>query len=114
MTFSDENTPTFFPTVPKVVTGRVNLSGTPTATWTNITGDLPAGAGSTSVVYDQDALVVATDVGVFDTTKLRGGKTTWDAVGTGLPNVQVIGLVVDAAGDLYAATHGRGAWELRR
>jgi hypothetical protein len=101
------------PLPPMVETGTVALTGTPpSATYTNITGNLPAGVASNSVVFDRGALVVATDVGVFSATALNGSSTAWSAVGTGLPNVQVIGLTLDAAGGLYAATHGRGVWKL--
>jgi hypothetical protein len=97
---------------PMVETGSVTLTGTPSATYTNITGNLPSGVASDSVVSDGGALVVATDVGVFSTSAPNGASTSWSAVGTGLPNVEVLGLSVDANGDLYAATHGRGVWKL--
>lgn len=97
---------------PMVETGSVVLSGTPSATYTNITGNLPAGVASNSVVFDRGALVVATDVGAFSTTVPNGASTVWGAAGTGLPNVQVLGLSVDENGTLYAATHGRGVWTL--
>lgn len=111
VTFSDNNTQ--YQSVPPMVdTGAVTLTGTPAATYTDITGNLPTGVASNSVVHDGSALVVATDVGVFSTTAPNGSSTVWAAVGTGLPNVQVIGLSVDKNGILYAATHGRGVWKL--
>jgi len=104
----------FYPSPPIVRTVAVTLSGTPTAIWTGVSGNLPSGTPSNSVVFDQGALVVATDVGVFFTTAPNGAATLWRAVGTGLPNVQVVGLTVDSGGNLYAATHGRGVWRLSR
>ncbi|MHB1808481.1 MAG: hypothetical protein ACYCU0_04210 [Solirubrobacteraceae bacterium] len=97
---------------PMVQTASVALTATPSATFTNITGNLPKGVASNSVVFDQGALIVATDVGVFATAAPNAEATTWAAVGSGLPNVQVVGLTVDAGGALYAATHGRGVWKL--
>jgi hypothetical protein len=97
---------------PMVLTGSVDLSGTPSATYANITGNLPTGVASNSVVFDKGDLVVATDVGVFFTAKPNSYSTKWSSVGIGLPNVQVIGLTTDSQGNLYAATHGRGVWRL--
>ena len=92
----------------------MRLSSTPPATWTDITGNLPSGASTTSVVFDQSAIVVATDVGVFDTSSPNPSNTIWETAGIGLPNAQIIGLTVDNAGTLYAATFGRGAWKLNQ
>jgi PKD repeat protein len=101
-----------FAVPPLVAAGSVTLTGTPTASYTDITGNLPTGVASNSVVFDGGSLLVATDVGVFETSSPNGSSTTWSAAGTALPNVQVIGLTVDANGDAFAATHGRGVWEL--
>jgi hypothetical protein len=79
-------------------------------TWTTITGSgLPAAVSR--VVYDNGALVAATDAGVYATSAPAGSSTVWTAVGAGLPNVQVQDLYVDSSG-LYIVTHGRGAWLL--
>ncbi len=78
--------------------------------WTNITGDLPSVAVD-RVVFDNGSLIAATDFGVYGTPVATPG--TWTRVGTALPNVQVQDLFVDACtNDLYAVTHGRGAWKL--
>jgi hypothetical protein len=79
-------------------------------TWTVITGNLPSAAVS-RVVYDNGALVAATDKGVYATGAPSGGSTSWSPVGTGLPAVQVQDLDVENDG-LYAVTFGRGAWKL--
>jgi hypothetical protein len=112
LTFSDSNTQEFS-TPPMVETGSVKFASTPAAVFSDITGNLPGGVASNSVVFDQGDLVVATDVGVFFTTSAKATRTVWAGAGRGLPNVQVIGLTVDGNGDLFAATHGRGVWELR-
>ncbi len=53
---------------------------------------------------------VSNDWGVL---RLPNGSSTWVVAGTGLPNVEVAGLtIVPSARKLYAATHGRGAWQL--
>jgi uncharacterized repeat protein (TIGR01451 family) len=84
---------------------------TPAAgTWTVITGNLPQAAVS-RVVYDNGALLAATDAGVYATGAPAGSSTAWTVVGTGLPNVQVQDLYV-VGGSVYVVTHGRGAWKL--
>jgi hypothetical protein len=87
-------------------------------TWTSVTGNLPTTAVS-HVIYQTGpqggSLIAATDAGVYATAAPNGGSTSWSAVGSGLPNVQVQDLYIDT-GDpakLYAVTHGRGAWLLQ-
>jgi hypothetical protein len=85
--------------------------GAGTATWTDIStnvGDLPV----TDVVRDDTTgdLYASNDFGVM---MLPSGTTTWVAAGTGMPMVEVAGLtIVPGARKLYAATHGRSAWQL--
>ena len=86
-------------------------SGT-VGTWTVITGNLSTQAAVSRVVYDNGSLVAATDDGVFAAAAPAGASTVWTPVGTGLPNVQVQDLFVDPGGDIFAVTHGRGAWKL--
>ncbi|MHB8458363.1 MAG: hypothetical protein ACYDBS_11860, partial [Acidimicrobiales bacterium] len=103
----------FIPGSPDVLANSNTLSSTAGASWTNITGDLPSGVATNSVVYDQGNLFVATDVGVFATpAATSGSSTSWAPIGTGLPNVQVVGLSTTTNGTILAATHGRGIWEL--
>jgi uncharacterized repeat protein (TIGR01451 family) len=85
-----------------------------TGTWSVISGNLPAQAAVSRVVYSNGNLLAATDFGVFATTAPAGSSTTWSLLGTGLPVVQVQDLFVDASGDVYAVTHGRGAWRLHQ
>ena len=43
----------------------------------------------------------------------RRNSTNWEIAGTGLPQVEVAGLtIVPSARKLYAATHGRSAWQM--
>ncbi|GEM_PF-2286440 len=88
-----------------------NLASQPS--WTDLTGDLPAQVPVNSVVPDgSGGLLAATDVGVFQAVTLSGTSTTWDRLGTGLPNVQVMDVAREPNGAVVALTHGRGAWEI--
>jgi hypothetical protein len=84
------------------------------ATWTSLDGsggtafpDFPA----TSLARDSNGdLYVSNDWGVL---RLPSGSGDWEVAGTGLPMVEVAGLtIVPGARKLYAATHGRSAWQL--
>ncbi len=84
---------------------------TATATWTDISYNLPD-FPVTDLVRDDVTgdLYAASDFGVMT---LPNGSTTWTVAGTGLPMVEVAGLtIVPSARVLYAATHGRSAWKL--
>ena len=92
----------------------VTYNGTSDATWTSLDGsgatafpDFPA----TDLVRDSNGdLYVSNDFGVL---RLPNGSTAWEVAGTGLPGVETPGLtIVPSARKLYAATHGRGAWQL--
>jgi photosystem II stability/assembly factor-like uncharacterized protein len=88
-----------------------NLATKPS--WANLTGDLPAQVPVNSVIPDgSGGLIAATDVGVFQAVTLSGTSTTWDRLGTGLPNVQVMDVAREPNGAVVALTHGRGAWEI--
>jgi len=84
------------------------------ATWASLDGsgtttfpDFPA----TAIVRDSNGdLYVSNDWGVL---RLLNGSVDWEVAGTGLPMVEVAGLtIVPSARKLYAATHGRSAWQL--
>jgi hypothetical protein len=82
------------------------------ATWTDISGNLPD-FPITSVVLDSVTgdLYAASDFGVM---RLASGSSAWTVAGNGLPMVEVPGLtIVPRARLLYAATHGRSAWLLQ-
>jgi hypothetical protein len=88
------------------------------ATWTEITGSLPALAPSTlrSLAFAKtplgNAVVVGTQNGVYFATE-NHGYTNWQRLGNGLPTVPVFDLHYER-GDklLVASTMGRGAWKL--
>ncbi len=81
------------------------------ASWTDISNGLrDSPADSVAVSADGTTVYVGTDVGVYATAD---GGSTWNPVGTGLPNVQVVDLeVVPTLNILAAGTHGRGLWEI--
>ena len=78
---------------------------------------VPGGPGfpdfpATGVAFDsvRGDLYVSNDWGVL---RLPNGSSDWVVAGTGLPKVEVAGLtIVPSARKLYAATHGRSAWQL--
>src|SRR6266540_884559 len=88
------------------------------ATWTDITGNLAelgAGDFNTNAFVagaPKDLLVVGTNAGVFVSFS-NSGFTSWNKLGTGLPNAPVWDLDYDVADDvLLAGTLGRGAWTI--
>jgi len=102
------------PATPGHVFSVTYNQGAGTATWTNLDGsgtqmfpDFPA----TAIARDSNGdLYVANDWGVL---KRASGSSDWLVAGTGLPMVEVAGLtIVPSARKLYAATHGRSAWQL--
>jgi len=90
---------------------EVTRTGPTTATFTDISYNLPD-FPITAVVRDDVTgdLYAASDFGVM---KLAKGTTSWAVAGNGLPMVEVAGLtIVPSQRILYAATHGRSAWQL--
>jgi photosystem II stability/assembly factor-like uncharacterized protein len=88
------------------------------ASWTDITGNLPAlGAGdfiTTAFVAgdSRDMLLVGANSGVYVSFS-DSGFTNWNKLGVGLPNALVWDLDYDVADDvLVAGTLGRGAWTI--
>lgn len=86
-------------------------TATGTATWTDISynvGDQPV----TDVAFDDVTgdLYASTD---FKILRLPAGTGTWVTAASGLPPVATYALAIaTGARILFAATHGRGAWEL--
>jgi len=79
-------------------------------TWKDISGNLPG--GPTNVIredpFKKDVLYVGTDCGVYVTT--NGGQS-WDYLGSGLPNVPVWDIQIQARDRMMViATYGRGIW----
>ena len=82
------------------------------ATWTNISGTLPA-LPVNDIVVDPDlpnTVYVGTDAGVMVTTD---AGASWSSLGTGLPRVVVHALNLSRKSRvLRAGTHGRSVWEI--
>jgi len=93
---------------------RVYRTGDAGGSWTDVTGNLGALAGSfiRSIEYipgTVGAIVVGGSLGVF--RSLTNALGAWTEVGTSLPNVPVWDLCYDKTDDvLVAGTLGRGAW----
>lgn len=79
------------------------------ATWTDISGNLPDAPGD-DLVISGGHLVMAMDVGVFVTSASSPG--TWSRYGGNLPHAIPNDLTTTPAGDIVAATHGRGMWQI--
>jgi hypothetical protein len=89
------------------------------ATWTDLTGNLPAfePVSLRSIAYavgaDGDEAVVGTNTGVFAAS--GPSFSEWKRLGSGLPNVPVLRLQYSGGDNLLlAGTLGRGAWTLKR
>src|SRR5229473_6522406 len=89
-------------------------------TWQDISGTggtaLP-NAPANSILVDQqlpNTVFVGTDVGVFRTSDAsQGTGTVWTTVGTGLPNVIVLGLSGRGSRIVRASTSGRSTWVIQ-
>ncbi|MBK7466661.1 MAG: hypothetical protein IPJ43_07510 [Saprospiraceae bacterium] len=87
-------------------------------TWTNITFDLPNVVVNKVLLSYRTAtfeeiIYVATNVGVFGLIRETENSKKWIKIGKLLPNVMVNDLDINyAALKMYAATYGRGLWEL--
>lgn len=93
---------------------HVYRSTTGGASWTNITGALPAAPFNTIVLSptDPNHAYVGSDVGVFENTAVWT-TNTWTSIQSNLPPVAVYELGFNPVnGNLRAATHGRSVWEL--
>ncbi|MGA2658443.1 MAG: immunoglobulin domain-containing protein [Verrucomicrobiota bacterium] len=89
------------------------LSGNPN--WVNISPPVDLPHNSIAVdPADPNTVYVGTDIGVWQT---KDGGSTWTHMGpeTGMPNVAVFDLKIQAAtGRVFAFTHGRSAFMLDR
>jgi hypothetical protein len=87
-------------------------TGGANGTWTDISATLPNEPYDCVVVNPQDTneIFVGGITGVF--VSVDGG-TTWNQMGTGLPDAAVDGLQISKDGTtLVAFTHGRSAWQI--
>ena len=98
-----------------------NATQGPSATWTDISGNLPD-VPVNDIIVDHsdnptfDAVYIATDVGVFSCPDPEAATpcTNWTVLGDGLPNSPVLSLSMRPESRiLHAATHGRSMWDLQ-
>jgi hypothetical protein len=90
---------------------RVLVSTDAGATWTNISGNLPAISARTVVVDDNAdrGIYVGMNIGVFYKTET---DASWTDYSTNLPLVAINELEIQkASGKIRVATYGRGIWE---
>ncbi len=83
-------------------------SNTSWPAWVNIANTLPNYAVN-DVLFGSSGLYAATGRGIYYSP---AGTARWSKLGRGLPNVEVTGLT-PSHGIIYAATYGRGVWELQ-
>jgi photosystem II stability/assembly factor-like uncharacterized protein len=89
-------------------TGHVFSSSNGGSSWKDISSNLPDDpADSLALSADGSSIYVGTDHGVY--VSVNAG-VSWVALGRGLPRVPVMDLKFAPNGNLWAATHGRGAW----
>lgn len=94
------------------------------AHWSNVSSNLPNAPANSVAVDPNDAntVYVALDTGVYVTTQITtcASANCWSVYGTGLPNAPVVELSAaqamptggGLAGELRAATYGRGIWQI--
>ena len=94
----------------EVGTGHVFVSYDHGQNFTDISGTLPNTPAFWTLLHNGN-LVVATDMGVFESQGASGGS--YGVLGTGLPNVPVftLRLAPGNANLMIAATYGRGVYE---
>jgi photosystem II stability/assembly factor-like uncharacterized protein len=110
LAFSGFNTIT--PETPGHVFRGTSIDGWAAWKWENISSDLPDIPVNAIAVdlSSPNTLYIGTDIGVFRTTD---SGLHWSDFGTGLPNVVISDLALNATGDLLrAATYGYGIFEL--
>ena len=80
--------------------------------WTNVSGNLPDIPVRWAIFYPNDNSkgIIATEMGIYETTAFNGGSTVW-AQNSTFPIVRTDMLKYRSSDKtLLAATHGRGLW----
>ena len=99
--------------------GHLFFTGNSGSAWTKVDGNLPDVPVNDIAIDPEDpsdsTVYVATDSGVYASENATAGSAAaWSVLQTGLPNVQVLSLKLNAASrTLVAATHGRGVWNIK-
>lgn len=91
--------------------GRVWRTADAGLTWTNASGNLPAGVRGLCLAADfgvsPPTVYLGTDYGVY---RSSDDGATWHHENAGIPSLAVYDLKFGPAGELVAGTHGRGMW----
>ena len=92
------------------LTGGTDSAGQATATWTDVSGNLPDIPGDNLLITSTGRVVMATDLGVVETTlaSLRTGSPQWSR--DTIPVTIATQAVEGPDGKLYVATYGRGIY----
>ncbi|MCB0735327.1 MAG: T9SS type A sorting domain-containing protein [Bacteroidetes bacterium] len=81
--------------------------------WSSVEGDLPDMPVRWALFspWGSDSALLATETGVWSTTNLNGGSTSWEASNSGMSNVRTDMLVYRPSDSMVmAVTHGRGVY----
>ncbi len=82
--------------------------------WDSIEGNLPdvPVRDVLLLAHENDAIYIATEIGVFKTTKIDGNKTDWVLLNEGMANIRVDRIAYNPQGEsILAASFGRGIYE---
>ena len=90
--------------------GTVDGNGNEQATWTDVSGNLPDIPADYLLIASTGRVVLATDLGVVETTLtgLHSGSPSWSR--EALPTTVATFVAAGPDGKLYVATYGRGIW----
>jgi len=92
------------------VTGTDATTGMATATWKDVSGNLPDVPGDNLLITSNRRVVLATDLGVVETTltSLRSGSPQWSK--DAIPVTVATQALEGPDGNIYIATYGRGIY----
>ncbi|HJQ00151.1 MAG TPA: hypothetical protein VJ851_00995 [Jatrophihabitans sp.] len=90
--------------------GTVDGNGNEQATWTDVSGNLPDIPADYLLIASSGRTVLATDLGVVETTLsgLESGSPSWSR--EALPTTVATQVLAGPDGKLYVSTYGRGIW----
>ena len=92
------------------VTGTDAATGKATASWVDVSGDLPDVPGDNLLITTNGRVILSTDLGVVETTlaSLRRGSPSWSR--EAIPVTVATQAVEGPDGNVYVATYGRGIY----
>ena len=92
------------------VTGTDAATGKATASWTDVSGNLPDVPADNLLITSNGRVILSTDLGVVETTltSLRSGRPQWSK--DAIPVTVATQAVEGPYGNVYVATYGRGIY----